>query len=156
MYWFRQRLKLVSSVIVSAHVAALTALSLVLCCLSHLKVGSQTSACPMHRAADESCSMADCPMHHAASTPKQDVTEQNSGDGHSRHVVHQASPKPANPCLLIHRAGDLSPELVLGVPGLLLAPMSLTSTFPAAVPLAAVRFVAFDRALLVSCPPPRA
>jgi len=156
MHWLRQRLKLVSSVIVSAHVAALTALSLALCCLSHLEVGSQTLACPMHRAADESCSIADCPMHHAASTPKQDVMEQNSGDGHSRHVVHQVSPKPANPYQLTCRDGDPSPGLVLGVPGLLSAPTSLTSPFLAAVPLAAVGLVALDRALLVSVPPPRA
>ena len=155
MLWIRRRLTLLTSVGVSAYISALTASSIAICCLSHHKVESQMPACPMHRAADDSCSMTDCPMHRGASTPKHDVAEQNPGSGHQRHAVRYSPPKPANQAQLTCRDGGASPALVLSVPGFLLPATSLKAPLLKAVPLIALVLAPVDRSLPVLAPPPR-
>ena len=74
---------------------------------------------------------------------------------HSQHDDHNAARSPADDCQLTCSDGNLSPAIVLGVPGLLPAPTSLQPPAQVTVRLTSPFLDPPARTVPVSVPPPR-
>ncbi|HJN43039.1 MAG: hypothetical protein QGI10_07570 [Vicinamibacterales bacterium] len=152
MYWMRSRLMLVTLLVASAHVPAIAATSIALCCLPHLSSTGDTEECPLHRAAADTCTLTQCPMHGAAGShgPEHSTAE-------SPMHAHGATTQPshAGDCQLTCEDGDRSLVVLLGVPGLL--PAANTVTCQDAVEMRPASGVHSppDQIPSVSIPPPR-
>jgi hypothetical protein len=151
MFWIRAHLTVATAIIASTHVTAIAATSLALCCAPHHhateapentdETGTSAAAtCPLHRAAEETCSMPQCPMHsrstevsdhlgHVTATAHQHHAERTTvadddGAFHGRTVgtVKSEGTKAlpnTQQCQLVCDEDELSPLVVLGHPGVL-------------------------------------
>ena len=112
MYWLRQHLPTIALTVSSAHLAAFAVASIALCCQKNAHHITETTSCPMHRTADETCSIAHCPMHRAAGD--------NTGT-HTNHGPHRFASQHQSPSSPIAECSDEeSPlALLLGTPAIL-------------------------------------
>jgi hypothetical protein len=146
-------------------VAAIAATSVALCCLPYLDAAGQAEVCPLHRAADETCSMTQCPMHgdgaavdahdhDAVVAHRHDIADVDDVDDATVSHTEHATPQTQD-CRLVCDDEDLSPAVLLGLPGLL--PMYDALAAPDAV--TALRtppeLAPPDRVVPVYVPPPR-
>jgi len=153
MQWMRSRLTLATLLVASAHVTAIAATSIALCCLPHPGSTSSAEQCPLHRSAEDTCTLTHCPMHHGAAASH--APEHSTVDRplHAHGETTQAS--HASDCQLTCDDGDRSLVVLLGVPGLLPAASAVTA--PDAVEQRPTSTVPSppDQISPVSIPPPR-
>ena len=150
MHWLRSHLLVVTTLIVTGHVGALATASAALCCLPHHAAAGEAESCPLHRAADENCSMTQCPMHGESSARRHDAAVPTAV-----HRQHHTAAAPANNCQLTCRDENLTPATLLGVPGFL---PSATTVQPPGLVTVRLLFPFLghpDHAVHVSVPPPR-
>jgi len=143
----------VATLVVTGHVAALVAASAALCCMPHETAAGESTACPWHRAADETCSMAQCPMHGESSGHSHDAAVHPTSS--SSHQQHDSTPTPANECELTCGDENLSPAMVLGAPGFLPSRATLHQPDLVTVRVTSRFLRPPDRTAPVRVPPPR-
>ena len=147
MSWIRSRLIVMTAFVAATHVTAIAATSLALCCAPHHHAAEASDttadtetgvACPLHRGADETCSMPQCPMHGETTHEAPGTVPTTAHEHHAEHgpAPHHATAldadtigtgrhddtgtRPSAPhCQLVCDDDELSPVVVLGHPGLL-------------------------------------
>jgi len=117
MSWLRQHLSGVAITTGSAHLAALVALSVALCCQHSEHRVAEPMSCPMHRSADEACSMAHCPVHGGSGG---NATAHGDHGTHEVESRQQGTTLPNADCQLTC-TDELSPEMILGTAAVLQA-----------------------------------
>ena len=152
MSWLRLHSSVVTALVLSGHVAVLTASSAALCFLSS-GTTSEIESCPLNLTTDESCSMTQCQMHRSPAQP--DFQSDSNKSTYLSHPDHQTVPSSSSDCQLTCGEEELSPLTVLGPPGIFPVPLvprslaqvtGLLTSSPSALPEGAVQ---------VSTPPPR-
>jgi hypothetical protein len=153
MHRMRSRLTLATLFVACAHVTSIAALSVALCCLPHLGASGETEECPLHRAADDTCTLTQCPMHGADATHAHGRAPADTPT-HAHGVA--TPPSPANECQLRCDDKDRSPIVLAGLPGLLPATVGLMSPDQVTARPTPTVPTPPNHVLPISIPPPRA
>ena len=152
MHWLRLHSFAVTALVLSGHVAVLTASSAALYVLSPGTTGTSES-CPLNLTADKSCSMTHCQMHRDSLDP--DSTDNSNDRANLSHRDHQTVPVPSDNCRLTCENEDLSPLTVFSSPGFLPRPLTMQPLAQITNLLTASPSGYFDWAIELSPPPPQ-